>query len=56
MRTERDDAEFDFGVRGEFAERPIEMAVVGARGGDDGDFSFGFARLTHRRPVSARLA
>ncbi len=53
MRTERDDPEFDFGLRGEFAERPIEMAVVGARGGDDGDFSFGFTRRSHRRPVSA---
>ena len=54
MRAEGEDAEFDVRVCGEFAERPVEMAVVGARGGDDGDVSFGFPRLTHRRPASAR--
>ena len=37
MRAQREDAQFDIGVRGELAQRPVEMAVVGARGGDDAD-------------------
>ena len=37
MRPQREDAQFDFGVRGKLAKRPVEMAVIGARGGNDAD-------------------
>ena len=37
VRAESEDAQFDFGMSGEFAQRPVEMAVVRARGGDNGD-------------------
>jgi tetratricopeptide (TPR) repeat protein len=37
MRAQRKDAQLDFGVRGQLAQGPVEMAVVGARGGDDAD-------------------
>ena len=39
MGAERNHAEFDTGVYGEFAEGPVEVTVVGARGSDDGNFS-----------------
>jgi hypothetical protein len=35
MRGEGKDADFDFGVGGKFAQGPVEVAVIGARGGDD---------------------
>jgi hypothetical protein len=31
VRSQGEDSQFDLGVRGQFAQRPIEMAVVGAR-------------------------
>jgi hypothetical protein len=37
MRGEDDDAELEVRMLLELAERPVEVAVVGARGGDDGD-------------------
>ncbi len=37
MRAESEDAEFDGGTGGEFAERPVKMAVIGTRCGDNGD-------------------
>src|SRR6202789_3664569 len=37
MRAKGKDAEFDVRPRGEFAERPVEMAVVGTGGSDDAD-------------------
>ena len=40
MRAESDDAQLDVGVSGEFAQRPVEMAVIGARSGDDGNAVF----------------
>jgi hypothetical protein len=41
MSAEGEDAEVDTGVGGELAQGPVEMAVVGARGGDDADAAFG---------------
>jgi len=35
MRAEYEDTEVDIGVRGELAQRPVEMTVIGARGGND---------------------
>ena len=37
MRAESEDAQLDFRTAGKLAQRPIEMTVVGARGGDDAD-------------------
>ena len=37
MGPESEDAEFDFRVSCQLAQGPVEMAVVGARGGDDAD-------------------
>ena len=37
MRAEREDAQLDFWTRCQLAQRPVEMAIVGARGGDDAD-------------------
>ena len=40
VRTEDDEFEIDFGMCGQIAEGPIQVAVVGAGSGDDGDFAF----------------
>ncbi len=45
MRAEYDEFKIHFGMRGKIAERPVEMTVVGAGSGKDGDFAFqGFLR------------
>jgi len=41
MRAEYEDTEVDIGVRGELAQRPVEMTVIGARGGNDADAALG---------------
>ncbi len=52
MRAQGKEAQLDLGAGGEFAQRPIEMAVIGARGGDDADAAtaalrFAWVGITH---------
>ena len=42
MRPESEDAQLDFWMTGEFAQRPIKMAVVGTRSGDHADAAPGW--------------
>ena len=56
VRAECNDSEFDVGVRGELAKRPVEMAVVGARSGYDCNSTFGTTRLTHGGPARRLLS
>src|ERR1039458_4774321 len=37
MRAQREEAELHVRVAGEFVQRPVKVAIVGARGGDDAD-------------------
>ena len=46
MGAENEDGEVDFRVHGEFAQRPVEVAIVCAGGGDDADAALG-AGNTH---------
>ena len=46
MGAENEDGEVDFRVHGEFAQRPVEVAIVCAGGGDDADATLG-AGNTH---------
>jgi len=61
MSAEDEDAEIDGGVGGELAEGPVEMAVIGAGGGDDADAAGGLLlnhvrnlRGTPESPVAAK--
>jgi hypothetical protein len=47
MRAKNEDAQIDCGMGGKFTQRPIEMAVVGAGGGDDADASLGGRLAAH---------
>jgi hypothetical protein len=55
MRAEHEDAEVYAGVSGQFTQRPVEVAIVGAGGGDDGDAALGgaiFDGRSHRRSIN----
>ncbi len=54
MRAQGKDAQFDLGVRGQLAQRPVEVAVVGARGGDDADAALAAWGRNHRRSINWR--
>ncbi len=51
VRAESEDAQLDFRICGKLAQGPVEMAVVGARGGDDADAA---PRGARRRRQSRR--
>jgi len=48
MRTQREDAQIDFGVGRELAQRPVQVAVIGARRSNDADAALA-AFLAHDR-------
>src|SRR5208337_5514461 len=54
MNAEGKDAEVDFGVRGELAQRPVKMAVIGAGGGGDADAAAAFSRFVHKERLIGR--
>ena len=57
MRSHHKNAQLNIRVPRQFLERPIQMAIVGARGGNDGDTATGLRRLDgsgERRRVTHR--
>ena len=52
MRAQCEDAQFHARMCGQFTQRPVEMAVVGARGGDDADAAL-VLRFTHQQTLAA---
>ena len=51
MRAQREDAQVDIGMRGQLAQRPVEVAIVGARGGHHADAPPPVAVSLISRPV-----